>query len=113
MIEAARRARRPDRQSRDTRFAPAMRALPACNFGRTELVQSERPMPELGDVRFNVEGGVRRLVRGMTGALPGCMESSSAVGGDTVPHSEDGAGCRFMHREQQRRETIGRGRPTL
>ena len=36
MIETARRARRPDRQPRDARFAQAMRALPACNFRRSE-----------------------------------------------------------------------------
>ena len=42
MIEAARRARRPDRQSRDARFAQAKRALPARNFNRSAVVPSER-----------------------------------------------------------------------
>jgi hypothetical protein len=32
MIEAARRARRPNRQWRDARFAQANRLLSACNF---------------------------------------------------------------------------------
>ena len=41
LIEAARRARCPDRQSRDACFAQALRALPARNVGRSELVQSE------------------------------------------------------------------------
>ena len=33
---------RPDRQSRDARFAQAMRALPACNLGRPEVVLCKR-----------------------------------------------------------------------
>ena len=42
MIEAARRARRPDRRSRDARLAQAMRARPARNFRRSELVRRGR-----------------------------------------------------------------------
>ena len=40
MIKAARRARCPDRQSRDGRFAQANRALPAFNMRRSEVVEA-------------------------------------------------------------------------
>ncbi len=55
MIEAARRARRPDRQSRDARFAQAMRALPACNLRRSEVVPSRRELPAGEDARLSKE----------------------------------------------------------
>ena len=51
MIKAARRARRPDRQSRDARFAQAMRAPPACNIRRSELVHSGRVADRDSDAR--------------------------------------------------------------
>ena len=52
MIEAARRARRPDRRSRDARFAQAMRALPACNFRRLELVRSRHAVDRRSGARI-------------------------------------------------------------
>jgi hypothetical protein len=57
MIETARRARRPDRQPHDARFAQAMRALPACNFRRSEVVRGGRldRRAELARKRFGSE----------------------------------------------------------